>query len=163
MASRKCAAVVVGAGPAGVAVMGNLLERQIGTIAWIDPSFESGRVNRKYREVPRLVIYNQTQDFFTHSLQQHQSGALPGLRHRDTALQDCHREHASPQCILHDGQTGPGEDVPPALRRRHGPRPNRRPHENGTSLRMPRLRHRRQPGREGTFTTSNSYISRRKR
>ena len=52
----------MGAGPAGVAVMGNLLERQIGTIAWIDPSFESGRVNRKYREVPRFVIYNQTQD-----------------------------------------------------------------------------------------------------
>lgn len=53
MAARKCAAVVVGAGPAGVAVVGNLLERQLGTIAWIDPSFESGRVNRKYREVPR--------------------------------------------------------------------------------------------------------------
>lgn len=52
MATRKCAAVVVGAGPAGVAVVGNLLERQLGTIAWIDPSFESGRVNRKYREVP---------------------------------------------------------------------------------------------------------------
>ncbi|KAJ5752411.1 hypothetical protein N7520_009328 [Penicillium odoratum] len=52
MATRKFAAVVVGAGPAGVAVMGNLLERQLGTIAWIDPCFESGRVNRKYREVP---------------------------------------------------------------------------------------------------------------
>ncbi|CEO58596.1 hypothetical protein PMG11_03308 [Penicillium brasilianum] len=52
MATRRCAAVVVGAGPAGVAVVGNLLERQLGTIAWIDPSFESGRVNRKYREVP---------------------------------------------------------------------------------------------------------------
>ncbi|KAJ5449771.1 uncharacterized protein N7458_006220 [Penicillium daleae] len=52
MATRNCAAVVVGAGPAGVAVVGNLLERQLGTIAWIDPSFESGRVNRKYREVP---------------------------------------------------------------------------------------------------------------
>lgn len=56
MATRKCAAVVVGAGPAGVAVVGNLLERQLGTIAWIDPSFESGRVNRKYCEVPRLVV-----------------------------------------------------------------------------------------------------------
>lgn len=55
MTSRKCAAVVVGAGPAGVAVVGNLLERQLGTIAWVDPSFEAGRVNRKYREVPRLV------------------------------------------------------------------------------------------------------------
>lgn len=56
MAARRCAAVVIGAGPAGVAVMGNLLERQLGTIAWIDPSFEAGRVHRKYREVPRLVI-----------------------------------------------------------------------------------------------------------
>lgn len=56
MATRKCAAVVVGAGPAGVAVVGNLLERQLGTIAWVDPSFESGRVHRKYREVPRLVV-----------------------------------------------------------------------------------------------------------
>ncbi|CAI7652464.1 unnamed protein product [Penicillium glandicola] len=52
MATRKCAAVVVGAGPAGVAVMGNLLERQLGTITWIDPSFEAGRVHSKYREVP---------------------------------------------------------------------------------------------------------------
>ncbi|KAJ5200168.1 FAD-dependent pyridine nucleotide-disulfide oxidoreductase [Penicillium cf. griseofulvum] len=52
MATRKCAAVVVGAGPAGVAVMGNLLERQLGTIAWVDPSFEGGRVHCKYREVP---------------------------------------------------------------------------------------------------------------
>ena len=50
--SRTCAAVVVGAGPAGVAAVGNLLERQLGTIAWIDPTFEAGRVNRKYREVP---------------------------------------------------------------------------------------------------------------
>jgi cation diffusion facilitator CzcD-associated flavoprotein CzcO len=55
MASRKCAAVVVGAGPAGVAVVGNLLERQLGTIAWIDPYFEAGRVNKNYREVPRLA------------------------------------------------------------------------------------------------------------
>ncbi|CRL29259.1 FAD-dependent pyridine nucleotide-disulphide oxidoreductase [Penicillium camemberti] len=52
MATRKCAAVVVGAGPAGVAVMGNLLERQLGAITWIDPSFEAGRVHSKYREVP---------------------------------------------------------------------------------------------------------------
>jgi hypothetical protein len=55
MATRKCAAVVVGAGPAGVAVMGNLLERQLGSIAWIDPSFTAGRVHGKYREVPRFV------------------------------------------------------------------------------------------------------------
>lgn len=51
---QRCAAVVVGAGPAGLAVIGNLLERQIGgKIAWIDPYFQAGRINRKYREVPR--------------------------------------------------------------------------------------------------------------
>ncbi|KAF9894236.1 hypothetical protein FE257_007738 [Aspergillus nanangensis] len=50
---QKCAAVVVGAGPAGLAVMGNLLEKQLGgKIAWVDPYFQAGRVNRKYREVP---------------------------------------------------------------------------------------------------------------
>ncbi|GIJ90751.1 monooxygenase AgnR1 [Aspergillus pseudoviridinutans] len=50
---QKCAAVVVGAGPAGLAVVGNLLERQLGgKIAWVDPYFQAGRVGRKYREVP---------------------------------------------------------------------------------------------------------------
>lgn len=47
-------AVVVGGGPAGIAVVGNLLQhlprhhRQL----WVDPSFQSGRVNARYREVP---------------------------------------------------------------------------------------------------------------
>ena len=46
--------MVVGAGPAGIAVVGNLLERQLGgKIVWIDPFFEGGRLNRRYREVPR--------------------------------------------------------------------------------------------------------------
>ncbi|KAJ9297637.1 hypothetical protein DTO271G3_4412 [Paecilomyces variotii] len=49
----RCAAVVVGAGPAGLAVIGNLLEKQIGgKIAWVDPCFQAGRINKKYREVP---------------------------------------------------------------------------------------------------------------
>jgi hypothetical protein len=49
--------VVVGAGPAGIAVVGNLLERQLGgKIVWIDPFFDGGRVNRKYREVPRYEL-----------------------------------------------------------------------------------------------------------
>ncbi|KAJ5975262.1 hypothetical protein N7481_008969 [Penicillium waksmanii] len=63
--TRKCAAVVVGAGPAGVAVVGNLLERQLGSIAWIDPSFESGRVNRKYREVPSNTKVSFFQSYAT--------------------------------------------------------------------------------------------------
>ncbi|KAL4927891.1 uncharacterized protein BDV17DRAFT_282339 [Aspergillus undulatus] len=49
---QRCAAVVVGAGPAGLAVVGNLLEKQLGSIVWVDPYFQGGRVNRKYREVP---------------------------------------------------------------------------------------------------------------
>ncbi|KAL3465373.1 pyridine nucleotide-disulfide oxidoreductase-domain-containing protein [Aspergillus heterothallicus] len=49
---QKCAAIVVGAGPAGLAVVGNLLERQMGKIIWVDPYFQAGRVHAKYREVP---------------------------------------------------------------------------------------------------------------
>ncbi|PCH01350.1 FAD-dependent pyridine nucleotide-disulfide oxidoreductase [Penicillium occitanis (nom. inval.)] len=50
--SHNYAAVVVGAGPAGIAVLGNLLELGLTRIAWIDPVFDGGRVNSKYREVP---------------------------------------------------------------------------------------------------------------
>lgn len=50
-------AVVVGGGPAGLAVVGNLLQalpqqRQRRQQLWVDPSFTAGRVNAKYREVP---------------------------------------------------------------------------------------------------------------
>jgi len=47
------AAVVVGAGPAGICALGNLLDRQIGRILWVDDEFNGGRVNKYYREVPR--------------------------------------------------------------------------------------------------------------
>ena len=47
------AAVVVGAGPAGLAVVGNLLDRRCGKILWIDRHFQGGRINSTYREVPR--------------------------------------------------------------------------------------------------------------
>ena len=53
---RKFKSCVVGAGPAGVCAVGNLLEVQPPTrtkIAWIDPLFQAGRVNSKYRQVPR--------------------------------------------------------------------------------------------------------------
>lgn len=49
----RYAAVVVGAGPAGITVVGNLLEQNIGHILWVDDSFTAGRVNHAYREVPR--------------------------------------------------------------------------------------------------------------
>lgn len=49
----KYSSVVVGAGPAGTAVVGNLLEQQTGPILWVDDLFQSGRLNKYYREVPR--------------------------------------------------------------------------------------------------------------
>lgn len=55
LTSHNYAAVVVGAGPAGVAVLGNLLELGLTRIAWVDPAFDGGRVNSRYREVPRYA------------------------------------------------------------------------------------------------------------
>jgi hypothetical protein len=45
-------AVVVGAGPAGVTAVGNLLENRIAPILWVDDAFDGGRVSKYYREVP---------------------------------------------------------------------------------------------------------------
>ncbi|KAI5364723.1 Putative FAD/NAD(P)-binding domain, FAD/NAD(P)-binding domain superfamily [Septoria linicola] len=45
-------AVVVGAGPAGITAVGNLLENRVDRILWVDESFNGGRVNQYYREVP---------------------------------------------------------------------------------------------------------------
>ena len=50
---RKYEAVVIGAGPAGIAVVGNLLEVKKGPILWVDNEFDGGRLNKYYREVPR--------------------------------------------------------------------------------------------------------------
>ncbi|KAF4119347.1 hypothetical protein GMORB2_4866 [Geosmithia morbida] len=45
--------VVVGGGPGGIAVLGNILENAPGQrVLWIDPHFKGGRVNASYREVP---------------------------------------------------------------------------------------------------------------
>jgi cation diffusion facilitator CzcD-associated flavoprotein CzcO len=47
-------AIVIGAGPAGIAVVGNLLEGiPSGKIVWIDRSFEGGSIGQLFREVPR--------------------------------------------------------------------------------------------------------------
>ena len=59
------AAVVVGAGPAGVTCVGNLLERKLGPILWVDDSFDGGRINRLYREVPSNTKVKLFIDFAT--------------------------------------------------------------------------------------------------
>lgn len=50
--SGEYEAVVVGAGPAGITCVGNLLERGVQPILWVDDGFDGGRINRMYREVP---------------------------------------------------------------------------------------------------------------
>jgi alpha-1,3/alpha-1,6-mannosyltransferase len=53
---KEYEAVVIGAGPAGVAVIGNLLEQKKAPILWVDHVFQGGRLNKYYREVPRFVF-----------------------------------------------------------------------------------------------------------
>ncbi|KAI0517329.1 hypothetical protein F5B22DRAFT_635946 [Xylaria bambusicola] len=54
----SASAVIVGGGPGGITVLGNLLEHSAqlsadqGKLVWVDPQFQGGRVNLRYREVP---------------------------------------------------------------------------------------------------------------
>lgn len=58
-------AVVVGAGPAGITAVGNLLENRIDKILWVDDAFNGGRVNQYYREVPSNTKVKLFIDFAT--------------------------------------------------------------------------------------------------
>ncbi|KAJ4415944.1 hypothetical protein N0V82_007066 [Gnomoniopsis sp. IMI 355080] len=58
---RKYEAVVVGAGAAGIGVVGNLLDQKKEPILWVDDLFDGGRLNKFYREVPS----NTKVKFFT--------------------------------------------------------------------------------------------------
>lgn len=58
-------AVVVGAGPAGITCVGNLLARKLSPILWVDDGFDGGRINRMYREVPSNTKVKLFMDFAT--------------------------------------------------------------------------------------------------
>ncbi|KAH7121747.1 pyridine nucleotide-disulfide oxidoreductase-domain-containing protein [Dactylonectria estremocensis] len=50
---RSVNAIVVGGGPCGLAVIGNLLEQHPhDRLPWVDPIFKAGRIGDQYREVP---------------------------------------------------------------------------------------------------------------
>ncbi|CZT45920.1 uncharacterized protein RSE6_06277 [Rhynchosporium secalis] len=102
----KYEAVVVGAGPAGIAVVGNLLEQKRGPILWVDHELKAGRLNKYYREVPsntkvkRFVTYaegvtpfldiakeTRTPNAYTH---------LKSLDQEDT----CHIAQAADLCLM---------------------------------------------------------------
>jgi len=44
-------ALVVGAGPGGLATVASLLDGGIESIYWVDPTFGGGRLNSLYREI----------------------------------------------------------------------------------------------------------------
>jgi cation diffusion facilitator CzcD-associated flavoprotein CzcO len=50
-------AVVVGAGPAGITVVGNLLEQKVEPILWIDDAFNGGRINYAYRSLTTPLLW----------------------------------------------------------------------------------------------------------
>ncbi|KAK4148738.1 pyridine nucleotide-disulfide oxidoreductase-domain-containing protein [Chaetomidium leptoderma] len=63
--SQHADAVVIGAGPAGIAVVGNLLESAPrAKVVWIDRSFEGGSIGQYYREIPS---YSPAGDFLAYA------------------------------------------------------------------------------------------------
>ena len=66
-------AVVLGAGPGGLATVAGLLDGGLHSILWIDRTFEGGRLNQLYREISSCVL---------HIPPRH----LQGLRRRNTKV-----------------------------------------------------------------------------
>lgn len=64
--SRRYDAIVIGAGPTGLAVVGNLLDQNIKKILWIDPEFNSGRLSA-YPEVPSNTKVMHFEGYWTQS------------------------------------------------------------------------------------------------
>ncbi|XXG95437.1 S-methyl-5-thioadenosine phosphorylase [Hypoxylon texense] len=63
---ERVTAIVVGAGAAGIAVLGNLLEllNPKSKILWVDPNFRAGRIHSHYREVPGNTRAGLFLDYF---------------------------------------------------------------------------------------------------
>lgn len=64
---------VIGAGPAGITAVANLLDGGSDSIAWLDPEFGVGRLGARYRNVPGNTRAQLFHDYFQ---------ALPSIRDR---------------------------------------------------------------------------------
>ncbi|KAG9246631.1 pyridine nucleotide-disulfide oxidoreductase-domain-containing protein [Calycina marina] len=99
-------AVVVGAGPAGLAAVGYLLEEGKRPVLWVDERFHGGRLDGKYREVPantkvkRFVSYaDSTRAFKEITGSAKKPNAYEALRDADQESTS-HISEAADMCIM---------------------------------------------------------------
>jgi cation diffusion facilitator CzcD-associated flavoprotein CzcO len=57
MESTTYEAIVIGAGPGGLATLAALCDAGLNPILWIDRTFEGGRLNTVYREISSSVSF----------------------------------------------------------------------------------------------------------
>ncbi|QDS74671.1 hypothetical protein FKW77_009459 [Venturia effusa] len=103
---KQYGAIVVGAGPAGIAVVGNLVEWRKTPILWVDHKFQGGRLNEYYREVPsntkvkRFVMYAEGVEPFRRIAEKtpkpNAFSLLKNLIQEDT----CHIAQAADLCTM---------------------------------------------------------------
>jgi hypothetical protein len=104
--------VVVGAGPGGITVLGNLLEHgaELQTdkrkLVWVDPYFQGGRVNARYREVPSntkvdlfVQFANEVSPFKAISEATPKPNALTALQELPQD-QGCRLSYAADLCLM---------------------------------------------------------------
>lgn len=119
---RKYEAVVVGAGAAGLGVVGNLLEVNKAPLLWVDEAFDGGRLNRKYREVPSYVFFLPSSPkltyphgtptpILTQEPQKYKSQVLYQIRPRCRGLPARRQRDPQAQCHVPSAQPGPREDM----------------------------------------------------
>ncbi|KAF4610383.1 hypothetical protein G7Y89_g15736 [Cudoniella acicularis] len=115
--NKKYKAVVVGAGPGGIAVVGNLLEQKKEPILWIDDQFNGGRLNKYYREVPSntkvkfFVGYAEGvaafRDVAKEAPEPNPYTHLKGLKQEET----CHIAEAADLCLMLTNGLNPPKGV----------------------------------------------------
>ncbi|KAH7145681.1 pyridine nucleotide-disulfide oxidoreductase-domain-containing protein [Dactylonectria estremocensis] len=99
--------IVVGGGPCGLAVVGNLLEqRPNGRQLWVDPVFKAGRVGDRYREVPSNTKVELFDNFATALTPFRKILAVAQKPNAITALeslpqdQGCELGYAADMCLM---------------------------------------------------------------